>query len=48
MENYLRENENWFELAGFRGIEGSSYRGLFCSLGSFGTLFARFSDEVAR
>ena len=26
MENDLRGNENWFELAGVRVIEGSSYR----------------------
>ena len=27
IENDLRGNENWFELAGVRVIEGSSYRG---------------------
>ena len=27
MENYLRGNENWFELAGVRLIKGSSYQG---------------------
>ena len=27
MENYLRENENWFELAGVRVSGVSSYRG---------------------
>ena len=26
IENELRGNENWFELAGVRVIEGSSYR----------------------
>ena len=26
MENYLGENENWFELAGVRVSGGSSYR----------------------
>ena len=27
MENDLRGNENWFELAGVQVIKGSSYRG---------------------
>ena len=27
IENDLRGNENWFELAGVRVIEGSSYQG---------------------
>ena len=27
IENDLRGNKNWFELAGVRVIEGSSYRG---------------------
>ena len=41
MENDLGENENWFELAGVRVIEGSIYRESTVLLSSSKSLLTR-------